>query len=159
MSTNDDNKPSFFARYIEDPKKERHEPERMQTGSADLVAKWERTEKAKAFLANILANGPMPAAAIIEHGAARGFSERQLAHARKSIGAVAFKEKGKGKFRGGRWFWTLTQLTPEQVTAVDLNDRYTRRLRDITRALGYRLQPTNKYLSTTTTREDDKQNQ
>jgi hypothetical protein len=107
----------------------------------DLVARWEQADKAKTFLANALASGPKAAAIITEQAAALGFSKRQLAWARKQLGAAAFKERGKGKFRGGRWFWTLTELTPEQIAAVNLNDRYTRRLRYITKALGYRLQP------------------
>jgi hypothetical protein len=39
MSTNDGNEPSFFARYIEGPEKERVEPEIIQTGR-DTVRQW-----------------------------------------------------------------------------------------------------------------------
>jgi hypothetical protein len=59
------------------------------------------------------------------------------------MGIITFKEEGK--FGGGRWFWTFLQLTPKQITAIKLNDRYTRRLRDLSRTLGYRLQPRSVY--------------
>jgi hypothetical protein len=39
MPTNDDNKPSFFARYIDSPKEERLEPERIRIGR-DTVLQW-----------------------------------------------------------------------------------------------------------------------
>jgi hypothetical protein len=39
MTTNDDGKPSFFARYIDGPKKEQLEPEKIRMGR-DTVLQW-----------------------------------------------------------------------------------------------------------------------
>jgi hypothetical protein len=143
MPTNDD-KPSVsvFAKFIKDPEEERHEPERTQTSSADFVSQWVRETSAKTFLMNILQNGPVPTTVILERGKARGFSKKQLKHAKEQTGVIAFKEKGK--FGAGRWFWTTTKLTSEQIAAVKHNDYLTHRLRNLSRTMGYRLQPIGK---------------
>jgi hypothetical protein len=66
---------------------------------------------AKTFLMDILTNGPVPATLIEERGAARRFSKKQLIRAKRDIGVVVFKEKGKIT---GRWFWALPQHDPRR---------------------------------------------
>ena len=65
---------------------------------------------AKAFLLDILTNGPVPTTLIHERGAARRFSKKQLIRAKRNTGVVAFKEKGKIT---GRWFLALPQHDPD----------------------------------------------
>jgi hypothetical protein len=62
-----------------------------------------RREDPKIFLKDILANGPAPANLIIERGAERGFSKRQITYAREQMKLVALKGRGKD----GCWFWVL----------------------------------------------------
>jgi hypothetical protein len=57
---------------------------------------------ARAFLSDILANGPVLAKLIEERGAERGLSEDQLRRAKRKLGIVAFKGKGK---MSTPWFW------------------------------------------------------
>ena len=138
MTTTDGNEPSFFARYIDNPKKERLAI-KQQRKNVDLVARWKQKTEAEAFLMDVLANGPLSAAIIEELGAARKFSKMQLWHAKQRIGAIAFKKKGK--FDGG-WFWALTQHTKKPAETA--KPSYTRRLRNLSRSLGYRLKPIGK---------------
>jgi hypothetical protein len=53
MSTNDDNKPSFFARYIDGPEKERPSP------LEKMIKQSRKNADLKTFLMDILANGPV----------------------------------------------------------------------------------------------------
>ena len=62
-----------------------------------------RREDPKIFLQDILANGPAPATLVIERGAERGFSKRQITYAREQMKLVAIKGPGKS----GSWFWVL----------------------------------------------------
>jgi DNA polymerase bacteriophage-type len=64
------------------------------------------------FLMNTLANGPALIATIEEQGAALGFSKDQLDRAKRKMGVVAFKERGKFD---GPWFWAL----PQHATAKE----------------------------------------
>jgi len=89
MATNDDGK-SFFARYIDDQR----QPAQQHNG-ANLVSQWVQEANIKTFLVNVLANGPMLTTAIVEQGAAHGFSKKQLIRAKEQINVVAFKKRGK----------------------------------------------------------------
>ena len=62
------------------------------------------------FLMNALANGPVPIATIEEQGAARGHSKDQLDRAKRKMGVVTFKERGK---LDGQWLWALPQHAPK----------------------------------------------
>ena len=62
-----------------------------------------RREDPKIFLKDILANGPAPATLVIERGAERGFTKRQITYAREQMKLVALKGRGKD----GCWFWVL----------------------------------------------------
>jgi hypothetical protein len=99
MSTNDDNKPSFFARYIDDQR----QPAQQHNG-ANLVSRWVQGANIKTFLMDILANGPVPATLVEERGAAHGFSKKQLYCAREQMNIASFKEVGK---LHGPWYWVL----------------------------------------------------
>ena len=63
------------------------------------------------FLFNTLINGPVPAKLIEERATALNFSQDQLDRAKKKIGIVTFKERGKLK---GSWFWALAQHAPNK---------------------------------------------
>src|SRR6478672_8909369 len=62
-----------------------------------------RREDPKIFLKDILAAGPAPVNLVIERGAARGFSKRQITYARERLKIISLK--GPGMSRG--WFWVL----------------------------------------------------
>src|SRR6476620_10887705 len=62
-----------------------------------------RREDPKIFLKDILAAGPAPATLVIERGAARGFTKRQITYAREQMKLVAIKGPGMD----GPWFWVL----------------------------------------------------
>jgi DNA polymerase bacteriophage-type len=67
------------------------------------------------FLLDMLANGPVPKKTIEERAGAHEFSGEQLKYAKKKMGAVAFKEKGK--FEGG-WLWALPQDVPADAETI-----------------------------------------
>jgi hypothetical protein len=67
-----------------------------------------RGDDRKTFLVDILVNGPAPTTLVIERGATRGFTRKQIWDAREKMKIVAFKEIGK---RHGRWFLALPQHT------------------------------------------------
>jgi hypothetical protein len=98
MSTNDDNKPSFFARYIDGPEKERPSP------LEKMIKQSRKNADLKTFLMDILANGPVPTTLVQERGAAHGFSKKQLYCAREQMNIASFKEVGK---LHGPWYWVL----------------------------------------------------
>lgn len=106
---------------------------------ANLAAQHKQAADIRAFLTDILANGPMPINIIDELGATRGFSARQLRRAKERTGIVAFKKKGK---IDGPWLWTTTQHASEKPIA---SKQRTRQLRNISNTLGYRLQRIGKY--------------
>lgn len=114
----------------------------QQRRKTKAIARGIQETSARTFLMDVLANGPVPAAIIKELGGARGFNRNQLWHAKQQIDAGSFKMKGKFN---GCWFWTLTQQTPERAIAIKPEyDRHTRRLRDLSKILGYRLRPIGK---------------
>jgi hypothetical protein len=137
MSTNDAGKPSFFARYIDDQAKEVTKQPRK---SVDPIRQWAQRIGVgpKIFLMDVLTIGPTPVALIEERGAAHGFSMRQLVRAKERMGIISFKEEGKFN---GRWFWARPQHPPKLPT----NNEYIRRLRNVSKPLGYRLQPVGKH--------------
>ena len=91
----------------------------------------------KNLLIDLLANGPVLTTLVEERGAARGFNMNQLKRAKKQMGIVSLKEKGKV---GAPWFWAL----PKHAPAKKPNDHYARRLRNLSKMIGYRLQPIGK---------------
>jgi hypothetical protein len=111
----------------------------QQRRKTRAIARGIQETSTRTFLTDALANGPVPAAIIRELGTARGLNGRQLWHAKQQIGAGSFKRKGKFN---GCWFWTLTE---GRAIAIKSDDRHTRRLRDLSRILGYRLRPIGKY--------------
>jgi hypothetical protein len=63
----------------------------------------------KAFLLDVLVNGPAPATLVYERGQAHGFSRMQVRHAQRKMNVISFKETGRNH---GRWFWALPPLVP-----------------------------------------------
>ena len=75
-----------------------------------------RREDPKIFLKDILAAGPAPANLVIERGAERGFTKRQITYAREQLKLIALKGPGAD----GRWFWVLpydNRTIPTQQTS------------------------------------------
>jgi hypothetical protein len=58
------------------------------------------------FLLDMLTNGPVPKATILERAEQRGFSADQMRRAREKAGVVAFKETGK---KHGRSMWAKSE--------------------------------------------------
>jgi hypothetical protein len=64
-----------------------------------------RNAELRAFLVDILADGPVLATLILERAIARGFTRKQILHSRdRTKVIIAIKETGR---RYGRWMWTL----------------------------------------------------
>lgn len=59
-------------------------------------------DTAKAFLRELLANGPMPASEAEEAAKANGIKERTLDRARQELGVKSGKDGDQGA-----WTWTL----------------------------------------------------
>ena len=104
---------------------------------ANLVAQWEQEAGIHAFLRDILAKRPVPTTTIQKRGAARGFTKKQLWRAKGLIGISSFKKRTEFD---GRWFWTLPQNAP----AINPRSRFARRLRNLSKSLGYKLHPIGK---------------
>jgi hypothetical protein len=126
----------IFERLAKGRPQQAKKPTKQRLKNTGLVARWKQKTEAEAFLKSVLADGPMPAAIIAELGTTRKFSKIQLWRAKRRIGAVASKKKGKF---GGPWFWSLAQHAPKSADTT--KPGYTRALRNLSRSLGYRLQP------------------
>jgi hypothetical protein len=101
MTMNDNGK-SVFARYIADSlEKERQPPAEIKPRKPTR-----RTVDPKTFITDVLVNGPVPVITVLERGAARGLTKKQIKYAREQMQVVAFKEIGR---RHGCWFWALPQ--------------------------------------------------
>jgi len=73
-----------------------------------------RTDRAKRFLCEILADGPVLRKIVVKRGAAEGLSAMQLQYALKHVGALSYRP------RGTLAFWYLMQhLPPEDITPED----------------------------------------
>ena len=112
MSTNDDNKPSFFARYIDGPEKERPSP------LEKMIKQSRKNADLKTFLMDILANGPVPATLVEERGAAHGFSKKQLYCAREQMNIASFKEVGKLHGRPVKYLDQLAVLSRNSTISL-----------------------------------------
>jgi hypothetical protein len=97
MTTNNDNEPSVFAKYIAGPENARPSP------LENLIKQSRRGADLKPFLLDVLANGPAPANLVIARGIERGFSKRQITYAREISKIISLKGPGKG----GGWYWVL----------------------------------------------------
>jgi hypothetical protein len=62
-----------------------------------------RNADLRAFLLDILMDGPVPTTLVIERGVARGFTKKQITYARAKMKITALKETK----RWGRWMWVL----------------------------------------------------
>jgi hypothetical protein len=96
---NDDG-PSVFKQYIEDDgaKKERQLPVEIKPRKPTR-----RTLDPKTFILDVLTNGPVPTKNVLQRGAERGLTKRQILYAREQMRVIAFKDLGKH----GCWFWSL----------------------------------------------------
>jgi hypothetical protein len=69
-------------------------------------------EDLRAFLLDILADGPMLMTRIIERGTARGFTRKQILHGKErntvKLNIIALKETQKPH---GQWMWALAPHT------------------------------------------------
>jgi putative DNA primase/helicase len=69
---------------------------------------------AQEFLLDILAGGPVLQKTIIERGAARGFSYKQLWKAKGTLGIEDFRERG---VKSGPSYWAFPQHVPPETEA------------------------------------------
>ena len=99
MVTDDDNKPSDFARYIIDGPLEKERPSPLE----NLIKQSRRGADLKTFLRDVLLGGPAPVTLVIARGAERGFSKRQITYARGQMQIISLKGPGVG----GGWYWVL----------------------------------------------------
>jgi hypothetical protein len=99
--TNDE--PSVFKKYIADGlEQERQTPTEIKPRHP-AYGPTRRTLDPKTFIVDILTNGPTPTKTVLQRGAERGFTKRQILYAREQMKVIAFKELGKH----GCWFWSL----------------------------------------------------
>jgi hypothetical protein len=62
-----------------------------------------RNADLRAFLLDILMDGPVPTTLVIERGITRGFTKKQITYTRAKMKIAALKETK----RWGRWMWVL----------------------------------------------------
>jgi hypothetical protein len=55
------------------------------------------------FIADVLINGPVPTVTVLQRGAERGFTKKQITYAKEQMKVIAFKDR----VRYGCWFWLL----------------------------------------------------
>jgi hypothetical protein len=95
--TNDE--PSALRKYIADSlEKERQPAAEIKPRKASR-----RTVDPKIFITDVLMNGPVPTNTVLQRGAERGLTKKQIWYARERLKIVAFKELGKN----GCWFLAL----------------------------------------------------
>jgi hypothetical protein len=77
-----------------------------------------RNADLRAFLLDILADGPVLTTRIIERGKMQGFTRRQILHGRDRntarLNIIALKQRG---VRWGKWMWVLAPHTREALRA------------------------------------------
>jgi hypothetical protein len=78
--------------------------------AAARPTKTPRSANAREFLQDILAGGKVLQNTIVERGAAKGFSYKQLWRAKDALGFIDYKEKG---VQGGPSYWVLPQYAPD----------------------------------------------
>ncbi len=77
-------------------------------------------ERAKSFLRDLLARGPVAATDVLERGKQAGLSQRTLKRAKDDLGVDS---KKSGDVNDRRWFWRLPSSVPastEEDRALDL---------------------------------------
>ncbi len=66
------------------------------------------TEAAKAFLLEMLTDGPIPTKEIYDEAAKRGIAaERTIDSAKKALKVISYHEGNTGAKGGGKWYWKL----------------------------------------------------
>jgi hypothetical protein len=95
--TNDE--PSALRKYIADSL----EKERQPAAEIKPRKPSRRTVDPKIFITDVLVNGPVPTNTVLQRGAERGLTKKQIWYARERLKIVAFKELGKN----GCWFLAL----------------------------------------------------
>jgi len=101
---------SVFAKYIsleniaDGLKNNADGPEKARPPAAEIKPRQPVAYRpSHKIIADILVNGPVPARTVLQRGAERGFTRRQILYAREQMKAVAFKDR----VRNGCWFWLL----------------------------------------------------
>jgi hypothetical protein len=107
---------SVFAKYIsleniadgleniaDGLEKERQAPAEIKPRQPRAYGPTRRIFDPKMFIADILVNGPVPTTTVLQRGAERGFTRRQILYAKEQMKVVAFKDR----VRHGCWFWLL----------------------------------------------------
>jgi hypothetical protein len=71
-----------------------------------------RSPNSQEFLSDILAGGPVLQKTIIERGASKGLSYKQLWRAKEALGVEDFREKG---VKAGPSYWAFPQHAPDET--------------------------------------------
>jgi hypothetical protein len=108
---------SVFAKYIsleniadgleniaDGLEKERQAPAEIKPRQPRAYGPTRRIFDPKMFIADILVNGPVPTTTVLQRGAERGFTKRQIQYAKEQMKVVSFKDL----IRNGCWFWALS---------------------------------------------------
>jgi hypothetical protein len=132
---------NLFERLSAGRPQQTKEVAKRQLKNTGLITQWAKDEKIKAFLMEALAKRPVSAIDIAKRSTEQGFTKKQLRRAKRLTGIISFR---KGYGFEGRWFWTLPKNAP---ATVNPQPRFTRRLCNLSRSLGFRLQPIGKTVS------------
>jgi hypothetical protein len=81
-------------------------------------------EEAKRFLADLLADGPLPARTIKADADGAGFSWATIRRAQKALGIEARKEGGAFGGKGAVWKWHLPQGAQDATRCSTQNDEH-----------------------------------
>jgi hypothetical protein len=76
----------------------------------------DRRDSTRAWLADPLRDGPLPAALILSRAKKDDIPERGLRRAKRRMSIIAYKRGGRDGRQGARWFW----ITPRKDPAADI---------------------------------------
>jgi hypothetical protein len=82
----------------------------------------DRRDRTRAWLRDLLKDGPLPAAHILRSAKKDDIPERGLRRAKRRLGILAYKRGGDHGRNGARWFWAAhrqTQPIDQAKTAED----------------------------------------
>jgi hypothetical protein len=101
-----DNEPSVFKKYVADSlEKERQVSAEIKVSTEIKPSKpTRRTVDPKTFILDVLTSGPVATKNVLQRGAERGLTKRQITWAKENMDIIAFKETGPR----GPWFWTTS---------------------------------------------------
>ena len=76
----------------------------------------DRRDRTRAWLRDLLKDGPLPVTLILSRAKKDDIPERGLRRAKRRLGILAYKRGGRDGRQGARWFWA----TPRKGSAADI---------------------------------------